>query len=314
VARQGYRVWLARLAFGVALLLICGGYLGKSIWDSWAGQHRESKSPSVLPKIASDDQPETIPSHALDPVLELARKSLANHVHEHRDYTATLTKRERIGGKLGLETKMEMKLLYRAGVSNSDISAVLSESPRDVSVYLKTIFPKSQAGREVIWVQGSNNNNLFAHEAGLLGIVSVELSPQSRLAMLGNRYPITEIGIEKLLLKLIERGELDRSLGPATVRKTEDAMLGDVKCTLLEVIHEDPVVTVDGKRVEFEFYKAQIFIDEARLVPVRYASYTWPKTQDSEPELQEEYTYENLMFNVGLTDADFDTKNPNYRF
>ena len=31
-------------------------------------------------------------------------------------------------------------------------------------------------------------------------------------------------------------------------------------------------------------------------------------------QLLEEYTYTNIKINVGLTDADFDTKNPNYKF
>ena len=34
----------------------------------------------------------------------------------------------------------------------------------------------------------------------------------------------------------------------------------------------------------------------------------------AEPELMEEYTYLNLKLNNGFTDADFDIKNPNYRF
>ena len=33
-----------------------------------------------------------------------------------------------------------------------------------------------------------------------------------------------------------------------------------------------------------------------------------------QPELLEEYTYLNLKLNNGFTDADFDTKNPNYKF
>jgi hypothetical protein len=46
---------------------------------------------------------------------------------------------------------------------------------------------------------------------------------------------------------------------------------------------------------------------------VRYESYDWPRTPGGQPELIEEYTYLNLKFNVGLTDADFDRGNPAYR-
>ncbi len=33
-----------------------------------------------------------------------------------------------------------------------------------------------------------------------------------------------------------------------------------------------------------------------------------------QPQLLEEYTYLNVKLNVGLTDADFDDKNPEYNF
>ncbi|MEQ1826169.1 MAG: DUF1571 domain-containing protein [Pirellula sp.] len=194
-------------------------------------------------------------NHPLDPVLELARRALANHAKEHRDYTAVLLKRERVGGKLLPETRMEMKLRYDT-VETTEL--VPNSRPRNVAVYLKTIEPKAQAGREVIWVQGANKNKLMAHESGLFGLMTVELAPQSRLAMVGNRYPITEIGIEKLLIKLIERGERDRAMGPATVRKKDGVRMGGVDCNLIEVIHENREIDVDGHVVEFEFHLAQI--------------------------------------------------------
>jgi hypothetical protein len=203
---------------------------------------------------------------------------------------------------------MSLKLRY-APKNSDDI-----DSERKVSVYLKTTKPKSQAGREVIWIQDQNDNKLKAHEAGLLGMVTVDLSPNSRLAMTGNRYPITEVGLEKLLRKLIERGERDRLLGPAEVRTSENAKIGNVPCKLLEIVHSEPWIEVDGKKVEFEFHLAQVYIDEANLVPLKYASYGWPKSEGKEPELLEMYTYENLQLNVGLTDSDFDPKNTNYRF
>jgi len=280
------------------------------IWNRWADETLRPVTPKDLVSPKAEVESKNSNPHAIDPLLEFARRALAHHRSEHRDFTANLIKRERVGGKLLPASKMEMKLRY----GSEDPSAERTVAERTVSVYLKGIEPKSQAGREIIWVQNKNNNKLTAHEAGLLGLVTVELSPQSSLAMLGNRYPITEIGIEKLLRKLIEKGERDRLLGPVTVRRTENATLGELQCTLLEVIHEEPTVEIEGKQVEFEFHLAQIYIDEERLVPLKYASYTWPKTEGGAPELEEEYTYEDLVMNVGLTDTDFDTKNPNYRF
>ena len=308
MARQGHRIWAARL---IGCLLLIAAILGVSASFLW---NRFANEPSVVAKTPQDrnsnlsaESGGALLSHPLDPLLNFAKTALRNHVQHHRDYTAVLIKRERVGGKLVPETKMALKLKYDAPMGSQT-------SERKVSVYLKTLEPKSQAGREVIWVQGRNDNKLTAHEAGLLGMISVDLTPESRLAMLGNRYPITEIGIEKLLGKLIEKGERDRQLGPVTIRTTENVAIGDRTCRLMEIIHETPTAVVDGKTVEFEFYLAQIYIDDERLIPLKYASFSWPNTPGGTPELLEEYTYQDVSLNVGLTESDFDPKNPAYGF
>jgi hypothetical protein len=65
-------------------------------------------------------------------------------------------------------------------------------------------------------------------------------------------------------------------------------------------------------RKNFLFNIARIFVDDAMNVPVRYEAYDWPKNAGGAPELIEAYTYVNMKFNVGLTDADFDRNNPAY--
>ena len=312
MARQGYRVWATRLAVCFILTTVVAGIAAYWIWNRIANES-VTKPALILPETKSgesnsdkenEDQSDV---HALDPVLDFARTALRNHIENHNDYTAVLVKRELVGGRLVPESKMAMKLKYGPPVS-------LDRSERSVSVYLKSLAPKSQAGREVIWVQGRNDNKLTAHEAGLLGFISVDLMPESRLAMAGNRYPITEVGLEKLLGKLIERGERDRKLGPAIVRTTENISLGDRNCRLIEIVHETKTVLVEDRTVEFEFHLAQIFIDLDLLLPLKYASFSWPKSEGGALELLEEYTYMDLKLNVGLGEKDFDTKNPAYRF
>ena len=306
MARQGHRVWATRLVT-LAILLAVASISAYLVWRSVSlGPARSRvKAPEAL-KAPLESEATAIP-HELDPLLDFARKALQNHLDNHQDYTAVLVKRENVGGKLTPECKMALKLKYGVATEETGPS-------RPVSAYLKSLEPKSQAGREVIWVQGQNDNKLKAHEAGLLGMVSVDLMPESRLAMIGNRYPITEIGIEKLLRKLIERGERDRQMGPATVRTIENAEIDGRKCRLMEIVHESPTAVVDGKTVEFEFNLAQIYIDEEQLIPLKYASFGWPKKLNGSPELLEEYSYLNLKFNVGLTEKDFDSKNSAYRF
>jgi hypothetical protein len=330
--RQRVRVWLARLGV-VAFVLAMGVWFTARSWWTYVNQAEVIPLPSK--PISSEDSghanqsdvlgieqtENAVSPHALDPVLNLAREALANHIANHRDYTATLVKQEKIASNLLPPSKMFMKLRYQEA-SRSDGTSVTSAAPRQVSVYLKTLEPRRQAGREVLWIEGENENRLKAHESGFLGLLTVDLLPTSRMAMIGNRYPITEIGIERLLQKLIERGEQDKLLGPATVldshddqdKKHDGLVVGDRVCRLIQIIHQEPIVEYQGKEVRFEFHVAKIYIDMERLVPLKYASYEWPKSTGEELPLIEEYTYEDLKLNVGLVDKDFDWKNKQYGF
>jgi hypothetical protein len=242
--------------------------------------------------------------HPLDPALRVAAEGLAHIQKDVFDYTCTIVKRERINGVLNEYEYMEAKIRNRK-VKDGQIVVPLS-------VYLKFVQPKSIAGREVIWIEGKNNNKLVAHEGGpLLGRISVWLEPNSALAMRGNLYPITEIGIENLVAKLIERGSKDKQLDPSgndtQVEFKRGAKLNKRLCTVLTVKH-----TVQKPQYDFEV--AQIFIDEELNVPVRYIAYGWPDKPGGAQPVLEEYNYVNVKLNVELTDDDFDPKNPAYNF
>ena len=61
---------------------------------------------------------------------------------------------------------------------------------------------------------------MIAHEGGTAGkyLPTVWIKPNGIIAMRGQRYPITEVGIENLVLKLIERGERTRPTARATAK------------------------------------------------------------------------------------------------
>lgn len=238
-------------------------------------------------------------SHPIDPALEVARKGLKNIRENVRDYTATIVKREQVGGKVGDYQYMEAKVRNRK-VENRELKT-------GFAVYLKFIKPKSSAGREVIWVENENDGKLIAHEGGLLNIRRWKLDPTGLIAMLGQRYPIGQIGIENLVEELIVKGEDQRKHGECSVKFYENAKVDDRVCTMIEVIHPTP-------REHFEFYRARIFIDDERNVPLRYAAWSWPTEEGGEPVLLEEYTYQDLKLNVGLTNKDFDPDNAEYNY
>lgn len=242
---------------------------------------------------------EQVGGHALDPVLELARSALKQIQSEVDDYSGRLIKRERIKGVLGSEVQMDFKIRTRRAVDG--------KVTRPLSAYLKFIEPRSARGREVIWTEGANGNKLTGHEGGYLNLVRVELEPTGMLAMMDNKYPITEIGLTRLVEKLIEKGERDRLVGPCEVQVLEDQHVGDRTCRLIQVTHPKP----DPR---YDFHIAQIFIDTERMIPLRYAAFLWPKEPGGEPLLEEEYTYLDVKLNVGLTDADFDPDNKAYNY
>jgi hypothetical protein len=169
--------------------------------------------------------------------------------------------------------------------------------------------PDNVSGREVIYVAGQNDGNLIAHEAkGLKALVgAVNLKPNSPMAMQGNRYPITEVGLLNLTRRLIEVGESDRKYGECEVEEYPNAKINNRTATCIQVKHPTP-------RKNFRYHLARIYIDDEMNIPIRFEAYDWPKAQGGQPLLLEEYTYVNVKLNVGLTDADFDPRNPNYKF
>ena len=222
----------------------------------------------------------------------MARSGLDTVNRNIADYTCTMVKRERIDGKVTGPEYMYVKIRQHP-----------------FSVYMYFLKPANEAGREVIYVEGRNRGKMIAHEGQGLRkrLGAVELLPTSALAMEGNKYPITQVGVKNLLTRLIEVGTEDMKYGECTVTYRKNARVNDRVCTIIEVTHPVP-------RRNFLFHKALIYVDDQLNVPIRYEAYTWPKTPGGRPVLDEEYTYLNMKVNVGLTDADFDPANPNYHF
>jgi hypothetical protein len=242
-------------------------------------------------------------AHPLDPALDVARDGLKSIRGSINDYTCTLVKRERIDGELTDYEYMSVKVRNHKEVDGKVVTPF--------SVYMYFLKPAGVKGREVIYIEGRNENKLVAHEGGLTGkyLPTVWLAPTGVIAMRGQKYPITDLGIENLVLKLIERGERDKEAGNKTVEVSfhPDAKINGRKCTLLQVKNHEPSPNLD-------FHLAQIFIDDELNVPVRYAAYDFPPKAGDPMPVIEEYTYLNVKLNVGLTDKDFDHENKEYSF
>ena len=243
--------------------------------------------------------------HPLKPMISKAEELLAKMDKDVEDYSATLVKRERINGVLHDYQYMQTKVRHEQKNARGEVTAPFS-------VYLNFLAPEDIKGREVIYVEGHNGGKLTAHEGGsgliaaIKSAVTVNLDPTSDRAMKGNKYPITDIGVQNLLNKLIEVATEDLKYDEVEVKVFENTKINGRVCTCLQSVHPQP-------RDHFRFHIARIYIDDELQIPIRYESYGWPKG-DGDPPLLEEYTYLNLKLNNGFTDRDFDKSNPNYNF
>jgi hypothetical protein len=284
-----------------ALLGTLMAYCCSSIVAEDAPRSREDLSEPVL-RVAKATAP-SLPSHPLDPALDLARNGLMTIRSDVRDYTCTLVKRERINGQLSDFEYMFTKVRNRQVVDGKVVTPF--------SVYMYFLKPTTVKGREVMYVEGKNDDKLIAREGGTAGkyLPTVWLRPNGIIAMRGQLYPITDVGLENLVLKLIERGEREKKTGNSNCEVTfhQNAKINGRTCTLLQIKHNAP-------RPDIEFHLAQIFIDDEYQVPVRYAAYGFPTKDGESPPVLEEYTYLNLKLNVGLTDKDFEDTNAEYNF
>ncbi|HVW02353.1 MAG TPA: DUF1571 domain-containing protein, partial [Planctomycetaceae bacterium] len=234
------------------------------------------------------DAGKVIENHPLLPAIKIAKTS-QEKLKSVKDYTAVFTKRERIKNRL-IQQTMDVKL---------------RQEP--FSIYLK-FQPPYAPGREVLYIEGQNGDKLLAHEAGLKSLVgTVALAPNSPDAMFENRHPVTELGIAKMLELCISQWDSETLYEECEVKYYNEAKLGATECLMIESVHPQA-------RPHFKFHKTRLFLDKKSNLPVRVEQYGFPERPGAEAPLVEEYTYSALQINPGLSDRDFDRRNPGYAF
>lgn len=201
-----------------------------------------------------------------------------------KDYTAIFHTQERINGKLAVEETIVMK--FR----------------QPFSIYMKWT-GRNNRGQEVLFIEGWNRNRLRVRPGGLItSLITLNLDPRSKLAMENNRHPVTDAGLHKLMALI-----------------TENVRVGMARKEYIPIDHgvfttlDRPVRRFEGKfdakdRTTYYSSRAVIDMDIERKIPIRVQIYDW------EDNLVENYGYEKIVINPGLTDKDFDPRNKAYRF
>lgn len=248
--------------------------------DSHSGNQSGAKV-HVAAKIPASAQPVPI-----DRLIQSLKRSLAE-IEKHSGYTAVLEQQVQKNGRVLDPETIELKL---------------RRSP--FSVYLRW----QSDGQEVLFVEGMHDGKLLARPtrgiAALRGIW--RLNPTSQHAMKGTRYPLTEVGIEKLNLMALDFYLTNNSVHEGAV------------CTEVPVIAEGRSavcyqVSFANEEVSPLYATSHLTFDLETGLLKSVESHSWGP--DSRPGmLLERYRYHRIVPHGGLRDHDFSVTNSEYKF
>ena len=246
-----------------------------------------------------------------------------------RDYTMRLVKRELRGTVLTPEETIVIKW------------------QRPQRIYLHEL-TGPQEGQEVLYAPGWNKDRLRVHK-GSFPDFNVNLNPYGTIAMAHSHHPVPEISLPHLVELVLDnvRRARARNVGTLTygghetlfgrpaVRveattpatgKTPTLEQGQTLWDIARATGQSMYVILHANRARGwwqadspkrgdavivpEFYAGRLvlWIDEQLGLPLQIDLY------DHDGRLYEHYEHHDLVVNAGLTDADFNPKNPAYRF
>ncbi len=230
---------------------------------------------------------QTIPAPVTQPAMDQGGQLLADaraSFTRVKDYIGTLVKEERVGGQVQPEQYISMRIRQQP-----------------FSVYLKWTGPKQYEGQEAAYVTGKNGNKIKAKGTGLAAAFGfVSLDPTDPRALKDNRHAITETGIGHLIDTLSRGYEMERQAPAGQVQRSyREFMFQQKACYGMETIHR-------VNSGQFYCYRTVVYFDKMTKLPVRFEAYDWPTSGGpAGGEKLECYSYVDLKFNVGLTDAAF---------
>lgn len=228
---------------------------------------------------AKSDDPDYVAIGRDDP-LKLLRLALHNYQRQIRDYTCTFSKLERIGGKLTKEQVIEVKF---------------REKPFSVMMYW--IKNPGKAER-VIYVKGANDGKAVVAPAGAIAklfVRSIKQPIDGVLAKRASRRQIDQFGFARAMELAIEY----------YVKAQEEGDVGELLFAGETKIADRPAIKLVRKLPDHSDYPDQTleaYIDTEWLLP------TCLRCLDGNGALLGQYFYTDVLFNVGLTDKDFDPK------
>ena len=214
----------------------------------------------------------------METALSLMKESL-EIIDTLHDYRAMFYKHERINGKLFAEEKILMKWM----------------APQ----YIYMRFEQGeQKGQELIYVEGRNDDLMTVSPGGAMGVMTLEIAPDSDMALKKNRHTVPEAGIGPNLSQALDTLDTDLRDPASTVwvEYTESVSFHTEECYLIR-IHESSYATL-----------SEVYIYRDTKLPAGFIS------SDEGGELLESYRYTDIRTNIGLSEYDFDPNNEEYDF
>jgi hypothetical protein len=241
----------------------------------------------LTPHVEADPPPPPAPpaaaAHPLDQPLEWLYEARKNYAAK-KDYVCTLVKQERVQGRLQEQNIILLK--FRA---------------EPFSVNMRWLAPREQSGQEVSFINGRNGNKMRVNiPKGLKKVVGfVSVDPNDPRVFEHSRHTIYEAGISTLIEQTIRSFESEKRFNKTQVRIAEYTY-NNRRCYRIETIHPPQR---DG---QFYSYRGILYLDKESKLPIRAENYDWPfQGGPAVGELIEVFSFVDLRFNLGLTDADF---------
>lgn len=285
---------------------------------------------AVLAAAASAPSPSPAPPKSrYDPAGLVAIDAMRDAGAAIKDYTMRLVKRELIGREL------------------EDEEQYLVKWDRHPRIYMKEVAGVRE-GQEVLWSQGWNKGKIKVHK-GSFPDVNLSLDPYGTLAMAHAHHPVPEISLVRFIDLVVANVARARGKGVGTLEvEGQETLFGRTAVKLeIKVPPTGKTPTLERGQTLWDVARAtgqSMYVilhanrargwsrpddplpGDAMIVPDYYANrlVLWVDVEthlplqadlyDQDGALYEHYEHRDLQVNVGLTDADFNPKNPAYRF
>jgi outer membrane lipoprotein-sorting protein len=216
------------------------------------------------------------------------------------DFTLLLGEMEQAYGRVGSYTATLLIQEYVDGTLKPE-QLIALKFKKPFKVYLRWLEGPNE-GRQALYPAGIDGNELWVRVPLLVGAVTVTLAPESPRARKGGRHAITDVGIGRLIERLGENVQRGLLRGEVTI------VDGGSRTTFERPTRRYHLYFPDNPAHGYYCKTAVIEVDRDHRLPILAEIYDW------NDQLVERYGYADLRLNPGLTDDDFDPKNPNYGF